>query len=119
MTKWPLWITPPLATRTPIVPFGFVGGGDAMPTIANLTGLGRVLGVPYIPLTKYLLPVPKPTTFQLVYSTPMRFEGDGSEPDEIVLGYVEQVRARIAWLIEQGRSLRDGHIVEHAPTVRL
>lgn len=100
-----------LSTRTPIVPFGFVGGGDAMPTIANLTGLGRMLGVPYIPLTKYLLPVPKPTTFQLVYSTPMRFEGDGSEPDEIVLGYVEQVRARIAWLIEQGRSLRDGHIV--------
>ncbi len=100
-----------LSTRTPIVPFAFLGGGEAIPTVANLHGLGRLLGVPYIPITRYLVPLPKPTTFQLIYSTPMRFEGDGSEPDEIVLGYVEQVRGRIAWLIEQGRALRNGEIV--------
>ncbi len=42
-----------LKTKTPIVPFGFIGGGEAMPTIANLYGLGKLLGVPYVPLTAY------------------------------------------------------------------
>lgn len=100
-----------LAARAPIVPFAFLGGGDALPTVANLYALGKVFGVPYVPVTRYLLPIPKPTTFQLFYGTPMRFEGDGTEPDEIVLGYVEQVRGRIAWLIEQGRKLRNGEMV--------
>ena len=36
-----------METRTPIIPFGFVGGGDAVPTIANLYRLGKLFGVPY------------------------------------------------------------------------
>jgi len=101
-----------LETNSPIVPFGFVGGGDALPTIANLKRLGRLLGVPYVPITKWILLVPKPTRFQLLYGKPMYFEGTGHERDEVVAGMVGQVKERIRDLIRQGRQLRGKEISE-------
>lgn len=101
-----------LETKSPIIPFGFVGGGEALPTIANLKRLGRLLGVPYIPVTKWGLLVPKPTRFQLLYGSPMRFEGTGHERDEVVNAMVEQVKGRIRDLIRQGRALRKKTISE-------
>ena len=98
-----------LKTRTPIVPLAFVGGGDAFPTVMNLK-IGKMFGVPYIPVTRYLVPVPRRTTFQLLYGSPMRFEGNGGEDDATIAGMVESVRDRIRLLIEQGRALREGHI---------
>jgi 1-acyl-sn-glycerol-3-phosphate acyltransferase len=95
-----------LKTRAPIIPFGFVGGGEAVPTIANSYGLGRLLGVPYIPITPWLLPVPLPVRVELTYGEPMTFSGTGTEEDEVIAGYVEEVKARIAGLIESGRQRR-------------
>jgi len=95
-----------MATRSPIVPFGFVGGGDAIPTIRNLYGLGKLIGAPYIPVTPYLLPIPRPVPLQIYYSEPMLFEGNGNEDDETIQGYVEQVRQRIAGLLEAGEAKR-------------
>ncbi|MCL2723783.1 MAG: acyltransferase family protein [Polyangiaceae bacterium] len=94
--------------KTPIVPLAFLGGGEALPTIANAYSLGRVLGVPYIPVTPWGLAVPIPAKLEICYSAPMHFEGDGSEDDEVVHGYVEQVRERISGLIERGRRRRRG-----------
>ncbi len=99
-----------METGTPIVPLAFIGAGEAMPTVANLYALGKLFGVPYIPVTSYLVPLPKPATFQMLYGAPMRFEGSGSEADEVIEANVEKVRARIAWLIEQGRKLREGKL---------
>jgi 1-acyl-sn-glycerol-3-phosphate acyltransferase len=101
-----------LETKSPIVPFGFVGGGDALPTIANLKRLGRLLGVPYVPVTKWGLLIPKPTRFQLLYGRPMTFEGTGHERDEVVESMVAQVKERIRELIGQGRQLREKQISE-------
>jgi len=101
-----------LETKSPIVPFGFVGGGEALPTIANLTRLGRVFGVPYIPVSKWILLVPRPTRFQLLYGKPMHFEGTGHERDEVVVAMVDQVKDRIGDLIRQGRRLREKEISE-------
>jgi 1-acyl-sn-glycerol-3-phosphate acyltransferase len=101
-----------LETRTPIVPFAFVGGGEAIPTVANLYGLGRMIGVPYLPVTPWGLPIPRPTQFQLLYGAPMTFAGTGNEGDHVVEGWVEQVKARIARLIKEGRDLREGRIGE-------
>lgn len=95
-----------LATRAPIVPFAFVGGGEAFPTIANLYRVGRLLGVPYIPLTAYLLPIPRRTKLVIVYGEPMRFEGTGAEEDDVVASHVARVKERVAELIEAGRKLR-------------
>ena len=40
----------------------------------------------------------------------MIFEGTGTEDDEVIAGYVEQVRGRIAELIEIGRRHKAGEI---------
>lgn len=95
-----------LQTRAPIVPVGILGGGTAVPTIANLYRLGRLLGVPYVPLTPYLLPLPLPAPIELHYGEPLIFSGTGDEDDDVIGGYVEQVKSSVARLIEQGRELR-------------
>jgi 1-acyl-sn-glycerol-3-phosphate acyltransferase len=99
-----------LETKTPIVPFGFVGAGEAMPTVTNLYSIARLMGVPYIPVTRYLLPVPRPTVFQLLFGKPMRFEGSGTESDDEIEARVEQVKTTIADLVGQGRALREKKI---------
>jgi 1-acyl-sn-glycerol-3-phosphate acyltransferase len=97
-----------LSTRAPIIPFGFVGGGEAIPTIANLYGLGRLVGVPYIPVTPYLAPLPRPVRMTVTYGEPMTFEGSGSEDDDVIESYVAQVQDRIRALLEAARERRRG-----------
>jgi 1-acyl-sn-glycerol-3-phosphate acyltransferase len=93
-----------LKTKTPIVPCGFLGGGAAFPTVINLPG--KLVGVPYVPVTAYLAPVPIPVQLEIHYGAPMRFEGTGNEDDAVINGYVEQVKSKIAQLIEDGRAAR-------------
>jgi 1-acyl-sn-glycerol-3-phosphate acyltransferase len=97
-----------LKTKTPIVPFAFLGGGDAVPTIANAHRLGRLLSVPYVPLTPYLLALPLPVKLEIHYGAPMRFEGTGNEDDEVVAGYVAQVKREITRMIVDGVRRRRG-----------
>lgn len=97
-----------LQTKTPIVPFGFIGGGEAVPTVTNLYGLGKLLGMPYVPVTPYGVSLPLPVSLSVHYGEPMRFTGTGNEDDAVVAVYVEQVKARIAALMDQGRQVRDG-----------
>jgi 1-acyl-sn-glycerol-3-phosphate acyltransferase len=95
-----------LKTKSPIIPFGFVGGGEAIPTIANSYALGRLMGVPYIPITPWIFTIPAPVRLELTYGEPMIFEGTGTEDDEVIEGYVQEVKDRIAALIEIGRHRR-------------
>jgi 1-acyl-sn-glycerol-3-phosphate acyltransferase len=88
-----------LATNTPIIPFAFIGGGEAIPTVMNLYRLGRLFGAPYIPVTPWLFPVPRRVPLQIHYSEPMRFSGSSVEEDSVIEPYVEQVKQRIAQLI--------------------
>lgn len=97
-----------LQTKTPIVPFAFIGGGEAVPTVTNLEGVAKLFGLPYIPVTPYILPIPRPVPLEIYYSEAMYFEGTGNEDDVVIQGYVEQVRARIAELIERGVRIRLG-----------
>jgi 1-acyl-sn-glycerol-3-phosphate acyltransferase len=97
-----------LQTRTPIVPFGFLGGGEAIPTVMNSYALGRMMGAPYVPITPYLVALPLPVRLEVRYGEPMTFSGTGSEDDEVIGSYVEQVKARIAEFIELGRKARGG-----------
>src|SRR6185312_3616789 len=66
-----------LQTKTPIIPFGFIGGGDAFPTVFNAVELGRRFGAPYVPITAYLAPLPLPVQLAVHYGEPMHFEGTG------------------------------------------
>ena len=95
-----------LKTKTPIIPFGFVGGGDAIPTIMNAYKLGRMMGMPYIPVTPWGLALPRPVKLEVQYGKPLTFEGTGAEDDEVIQGYIDQVKGAIAGLIETGRDSR-------------
>lgn len=99
-----------LQTNTPIIPFAFIGGGEAIPTVANLYGLGKKLGVPYIPVTPYGVAVPLPVTLQVLYGPPIVLEGSATDTDEVIVGHVDRIKGVIADLITQGRNLREGKI---------
>ena len=105
-----------LKTKTPIVPFAFIGGGDAIPTVSNLYKVGKLLGVPYLPVTPWLLPLPRPVKLEIHYGEPLRFAGTGSEDDHVIQGHVAQVKSSIAALIDKGRAARRGHLHEASAT---
>ncbi len=96
-----------LETRTPIVPVACIGAGAAIPTVTNLYSVGRLMGVPYIPLTPYLLPTPLPVNIQLHFGAPLHFEGSGNEDDTFINAKVDEVKARISELISEGRRERE------------
>lgn len=89
-----------LHTKTPIVPFAFVGGGDAIPTIFNSYTLGKLVGAPYVPFTPWIAAVPAPARLSLELGEPMRFDGTGNEEDDAIAERVDRVRHRVAELIE-------------------
>lgn len=101
-----------LRTRSPIVPFAFIGGEEAIPTVYHARRLARMMRAPYVPITPYGLPIPLPVQCSLHYGEPLLFDGDGSEPDHIIEGYVAQVKARIADLIDTGRQMRRTRLAE-------
>jgi 1-acyl-sn-glycerol-3-phosphate acyltransferase len=105
-----------LKTKTPIIPFGFVGGGEAIPTVFNAYKLGALFGAPYIPVTPYLFALPLPVRLEVTYGEPLVFEGTGSEEDDVIQAHVDTVKAKIASLIEVGRRRRGG---EHAPAAEV
>ncbi|MDX2012166.1 MAG: lysophospholipid acyltransferase family protein [Myxococcaceae bacterium] len=99
-----------LKTKTPIVPLGFVGGADAVPTVMNSYTLGKLVGVPYVPVTPYGVALPLPAPCEVHYGVPMTFEGTGDEEDSIIKSYVEQVKQRIAQLIDEARKARRARV---------
>ena len=101
-----------LSTGTPIVPTAFIGGGDVIPTVKNLEGLGRLIGAPYVPITPWILPVPIPRPCQIYFGVPMMLSGTGDEDDETIDRHVHEVKRRIASLIAVGRGRRDDHRLE-------
>ena len=103
-----------LKTKTPIVPFAFIGGGDAFPTIANAYALGALFGAPYVPITAYLVPLPIPVHLSVEYGEPIVFQGTGAEEDGVINGYVAQVKGAIASLLSRGLERRDKLRAENA-----
>lgn len=97
-----------LRTNTPVIPTAFVGGGDAIPTVVNLYALAKRVGVPYIPVTPWGLALPRPTTLQIYFGEPMRFDGKGNEEDVVIHRWVEEVKARIRSMIDRGLRDRPG-----------
>lgn len=102
-----------LQTQSPIVPFAFVGGEEAMPVVYHAQTLANLIGVPYIPIPKHIVPLPKPEFCQVVYGPALHFEGSGNERDAVIQDYVDQVKEAIVNLIAQGRKRRDERIKLH------
>lgn len=97
-----------LTTRSPIVPFGFVGGEEMCPSLSRMEPLARMIGAPYVPLSPTLVPLPLPAKCYLTLGEPLRFEGDGHEADGVVRPMVERVEAEVRRLIDHGLEKRRG-----------
>ncbi len=103
-----------LETDTPIVPVAIIGSEEQQPGLANLEGLGRLLGMPSFPITPtfpWLGPLgllPMPVKYHLHFGAPMRFDGDPSEEDAEVQKKVDLVRLAIEEMFERGRRERRG-----------
>ena len=95
-----------LKTKAPIVPVAVFGGGEAFPTVANAYRLGRLVGVPYLPIVAYGVPVPLPAKIQIEYAPPLRFAGTGNEDDAVVWGYVDRVKEILASMLAEGARRR-------------
>jgi 1-acyl-sn-glycerol-3-phosphate acyltransferase len=88
-----------LATKTPIIPFAFLGGGEAIPTVLNLYKLAGLFGMPYLPVTPWIAPLPLPVRLDVYYGEPMIFEGSAREEDAVIERQVDEVKAKIAAMI--------------------
>jgi 1-acyl-sn-glycerol-3-phosphate acyltransferase len=97
-----------LKTKTPIVPFAVLGGGEAFPTVANAYKLGRALGLPYLPVVAYGVPLPLPAKIEIEFAPPMHFAGSGNEDDEIVFDQVREVKETIARMLSDAERHRRG-----------
>ena len=91
-----------LKNRSPIIPFAFIGGEEAMEVVYHANLLAKVARVPYWPVPKHIIPFPKPVPCRVEFGAPMYFEGTGDEPDDIILSYVSDVRKEVRRLIEEG-----------------
>ena len=99
-----------LQTKSPIIPFAFIGGEEAMPIVYHADLLAKIAGVPYWPVPKHILPIPKPVLCNIEYGSPLVLDGDGNEPDEVILAYVDQVKSAIVDLIESGLRKRQNRL---------
>lgn len=101
-----------LETDTPIIPFAVVGSEEQAPSIANLEGLGRMLGMPAFPITltwPWLGPlgmIPLPVRYHIEFGAPMRFQGDADDEDEVIEEKVEEVKATIQGMLRRGLAER-------------
>jgi hypothetical protein len=53
------------------------------------------------------LPVPLPVRLHVQFGEAMRFAGDGTEEDDVIEGWVDEVKGRILGLYETGRRARE------------
>jgi len=103
-----------LETDTPIVPVSVVGSEEQQPGLANLESLGRVLGMPALPITPtfpWLGPLglwPLPVKYRLYFGEPLRFQGSPTDEDAVVQRHVDVVRAAIEAMFERGLREREG-----------
>ena len=103
-----------LATKSPIVPVAVVGSEEQAPSIANLTGLGRLLGIPAFPITltwPLLGPLgllPLPVKYRIYFGKPLRFEGDPDDEDAVIERKVRRVVETIQGMLDKGLRERAG-----------
>src|SRR5436190_16091814 len=99
-----------LAGKVPIQTFASIGAEEATPGVVQLTGpIARLMQVPYLPFTPWVVPVPRPFPVDLYFGEPMTVTGNPNEEDSPIQQYVEDTRQRIGGLIARGLEERGLH----------
>ncbi len=95
----------------PIVPVAFIGPEEQMPQIGRLDRLGRLLGLPYVPIPA--TPLPMPFRYHIHYGKPLPFKdmtpSDADDPDRLEEA-AQRVREAVDHLIRKGLKKRKGRL---------
>jgi 1-acyl-sn-glycerol-3-phosphate acyltransferase len=94
--------------QTPVVPVVLIGAEEQAPSLYNMRSLGRMLGLPALPLTVApgfgLLPLP--SRYRMHFGAPLHFTGDANDEDEVICRKVAQVREVMQGMLDSGLSAR-------------
>lgn len=98
--------------RAPVVPVALVGPEEQMPQLARLEGLGRRLGLPYLPVPA--TPLPLPVRYRLHYGPPipthLDYRPEQADDPEIVREASQRVRDAVEALLMVGLRERKGRL---------
>lgn len=96
--------------RAPIVPVGVVGGEEQMPALFTSRRLGKLFGLPVVPVPA--VPVPLPVRYHLLYGEPIPVHEDytAEQADDpvVVAEAAGRVKAAVDALLKEGLSKRKG-----------
>ena len=95
-----------LAHKIPIVPVAVVGCEEMLPSAGNIKWLGRVFGLPQMPML--MTPLPLPARLHLHWGEAMSFDARADDDDDVIEPLVQEVRGRIIRLVNQGLASRSG-----------
>jgi 1-acyl-sn-glycerol-3-phosphate acyltransferase len=100
-----------LAAGAPIVPVAVVGSEEQYPTLYNLKGVGRMIGLPSLPVwAQMVVPLagllPLPVRYRLEFGAPVTLDGDPDDEDAAVDAMAEQVRDRVREMVDRQRAAR-------------
>jgi 1-acyl-sn-glycerol-3-phosphate acyltransferase len=95
-----------IETGAPIVPVACVGGEEQYISVANLTGVAKVLGLPAFPVMPQLLipggALPLPTRYRIYFGEPLTFDGDPDDDDAVIEEKVRLVKATVQAMVNRG-----------------
>ena len=112
LQKWRVGHTE-LAIRhgAPVVPVAFVGPEEQMPQLGRLDRVGRLFGLPYMPVPA--TPLPMPVRYHIHYGAPLYFKDmkptDADDPDKLEEA-ADRVREAVDGLIKRGLKKRKGRL---------
>jgi len=94
----------------PIVPVGVVGAEEQLPLLHTSKRLGKLLGVPEVPIPA--VPFPLPVRYRIFYGEPIpiqeRYSPDDADDPEVVRAVAAQVQSAVDTLLKQGLKERNG-----------
>ncbi|MBX7101247.1 MAG: acyltransferase family protein [Myxococcaceae bacterium] len=96
-----------LETNTPIVPVGVVGAEEQAPALVDLKTVGKLFGLPSLPVTPTGVPVPLPTKYRIHFGDPLFFTGRPDDDDGELEKKVKVVKAAIQGLLDHGLRTRE------------
>ncbi len=96
-----------LETKTPIVPVAVVGAEEQAPAIMNFKRIGKLFGLPAMPITPLMAlgPIgllPLPVKYRIYFGEPLTFTGDPNDEDAEIAHKAKQVERAINGLLERG-----------------
>jgi 1-acyl-sn-glycerol-3-phosphate acyltransferase len=93
----------------PVIPTAIIGPEEQMPQIGQINSLGKLLGLPYMPIP--LTPIPLPVRYHIHYGEPipvhLDYRPEAADDPNVVREAAGRVRSSVESLIEHGLASRE------------